>query len=58
MDERDFYLGIVKSRIKNACTGSNWQHAWVARHGRDMRALTEAYYERQNAGSPVHEWDS
>ena len=57
-DDRDFYLGIVKSRIRNACTGSNWQRAYVTRHSCDMQALTEAYYQRQQSGVPVHDWDS
>jgi gamma-glutamyl:cysteine ligase YbdK (ATP-grasp superfamily) len=56
--ERDLYLDIVKQRVRNACTGCNWQRAWVARHGRDMQALTEAYYERQQSGEAVHNWDS
>ncbi len=54
--DRDLYLGIVKTRLRNACTGANWQRAYVARHGRDMQALTEAYYRRQQSGLPVHEW--
>jgi gamma-glutamyl:cysteine ligase YbdK (ATP-grasp superfamily) len=56
--ERDLYLGIVKQRIRNACTGCNWQRAWVARHGGDMQSLTEAYYERQQGGEPVHTWNN
>jgi gamma-glutamyl:cysteine ligase YbdK (ATP-grasp superfamily) len=55
--DRDLYLGIVRDRIYNACTGCNWQRAWVARHGNDMQALTEAYFERQQRGEPVHSWD-
>ena len=54
--DRDLYLGIVKARVRNACTGSAWQRAWVTRHGRDMRALTQAYYERQQSDEPVHGW--
>jgi gamma-glutamyl:cysteine ligase YbdK (ATP-grasp superfamily) len=56
--DRDRYLGIVKARLRNACTGSNWQRAYVARHGGDTRVLTEAYYERQQSGVPVHDWGS
>ncbi|GMQ88677.1 MAG: glutamate-cysteine ligase family protein [Gammaproteobacteria bacterium] len=56
--DRDLYLGIVKDRIRNACTGASWQRAYVARHASDMPALTEAYYKRQQSGVPVHEWDS
>lgn len=54
--DRDRYLGIVRQRIVNGCTGSRWQRAWVARHGSDMRLLTEAIYERQQGGEPVHDW--
>jgi hypothetical protein len=57
-EDRELYLGIVSGRIRNACTGSNWQRAYVTRHGCDMQALTEAYYERQQTGTPVHDWDS
>ncbi|MGD8851714.1 MAG: glutamate-cysteine ligase family protein [Gammaproteobacteria bacterium] len=56
--DRDRYLGIVKARLRNACTGAAWQRAWVARHGGDLRALTEAYYVRQQSGVPVHDWDT
>jgi gamma-glutamyl:cysteine ligase YbdK (ATP-grasp superfamily) len=56
--DRDLYLGIVKDRIRNACTGANWQRAYVARHACDMQTLTEAYYERQQSRAPVHEWGS
>jgi gamma-glutamyl:cysteine ligase YbdK (ATP-grasp superfamily) len=56
--DRDRYLDIVRDRVHNACTGSNWQRAYLARHRCSMRALTEAYYERQQAGMPVHDWDS
>jgi gamma-glutamyl:cysteine ligase YbdK (ATP-grasp superfamily) len=57
-EDRDLYLGIVRDRIRNACTGASWQRAWVTRRSRDMQALTEAYYERQQSGLPVHEWDT
>jgi len=57
-EDRDRYLGIVRERIRNACTGSNWQRAYLRRHNCDMQALTEAYYERQQTGTPVHDWGS
>ncbi len=56
-DEAAHYLGIVESRVKNACNGAAWQRAYVARHGPDMQALLAAYLERQHSGAPVHEWD-
>jgi gamma-glutamyl:cysteine ligase YbdK (ATP-grasp superfamily) len=55
--EIEYYLGIIEARARRAATGADWQRAWVARHGRDMTALTEAYARRQQEGAPVHEWD-
>ncbi|HEB94394.1 MAG TPA: glutamate--cysteine ligase [Gammaproteobacteria bacterium] len=56
-DEATHYLGIIESRVKNACNGAAWQRAYAARHGSDMQALLAAYLERQHSGVPVHEWD-
>jgi len=55
--EIDRYLGILDDRITSGQNGAAWQRAWVARHGRDMAALTAAYAERQAEGQPVHTWD-
>ena len=57
-DDAHRYLGIVEDRVRSGRTGSAWQRAWTAEHGRDMRALTEAYAERQHGGRPVHEWNT
>ncbi len=54
--EVDHYLGIIGERLRSGQNGAAWQRAWVARHGRDMRALTAAYAERQATGAPVHTW--
>ena len=56
--ERIFYgaLGVIEERMQNGQTGSAWQRGWVARHGRDLPAMTAAYLERQDSGRPVHEW--
>jgi gamma-glutamyl:cysteine ligase YbdK (ATP-grasp superfamily) len=51
------YLDIIDRRVAHGCTGAGWQRAFVARHGRDMALLTQAYWERQESGRPVHEWD-
>lgn len=50
------YLGVIESRLATGRNGAAWQRAFVARHGRDMQALTLAYLERQRTGRPVHEW--
>ncbi len=50
------YLNIMAARIERGRTGSEWQRAFVARHGSDMRQLTAAYWDNQEAGRPVSEW--
>ena len=57
-EDRDLYLGMISDRIQNGCTGSSWQRAYLVRHRCDMQTLTEAYYERQQSGTPVHDWSS
>ena len=52
----DKYLSIIERRTESEQNGANWQRNWVTRHGRDMNRLTCSYLERQNHGSPVHEW--
>ncbi|MDH3560477.1 MAG: glutamate--cysteine ligase [Gammaproteobacteria bacterium] len=52
----DKYLAIIAARVRSTQTGTAWQRAYVARHGVGMEALTEAYYQRQEGGQPVHEW--
>ena len=53
----DRYLGVIRMRVETAQNGSAWQRAYVARHGRDLAAMTNAYRLRQESGMPVHEWD-
>lgn len=55
-DEIHAWLGIIEARLASGQTGAVWQRAFVARHGRDMGALTQAYLERQESGLPVHAW--
>lgn len=54
--DREQYLGIIRERVASSATGAHWQRAYVAKHGRDMTALTAAYFERQQSGAPVHQW--
>lgn len=58
IDETDIkkYLDLLETRIDSGINGAAWQRQWVARHGRDMTALTLAYYRNQESGRPVHEW--
>lgn len=52
----DLYLGVIAARAHTGQNGAVWQRRYVRRHGRDMRALTLAYRERQRSAAPVHEW--
>ncbi|MFP4061731.1 MAG: glutamate-cysteine ligase family protein [Halochromatium sp.] len=54
--EIDDWLGVIAARARTRRTGAHWQRAWVAKHGPDMAALTEAYLALQATGKPVHEW--
>ncbi|MBI1423386.1 MAG: glutamate--cysteine ligase [Gammaproteobacteria bacterium] len=50
------YLEIIRERLQTGTNGAVWQRAFVAKHGRDMQALTAAYFQHQHGGRPVHEW--
>jgi len=56
-DEIERWLHIIEQRTQSGCTGSAWQVAWVAKHGRDWSGLVQAYAEQQDAGQPVHRWE-
>lgn len=50
------YLDIIRQRLETETNGAVWQRAFVSKHGRDMQALTAAYFAHQHSGAPVHEW--
>ncbi|VAX12314.1 hypothetical protein MNBD_GAMMA24-1255 [hydrothermal vent metagenome] len=56
LTESQEYLQIIEQRLRNNINGACWQRAWVAKHGRDMQALTQAYLQRQDSGEPLHCW--
>ncbi|MFQ5936746.1 MAG: glutamate--cysteine ligase, partial [Acidiferrobacterales bacterium] len=53
----DRYLDIVAERVRSGRTGAAWQRAYVAKHGKDMQALVDAYRVHLRSGAPVHEWE-
>ena len=55
-DQRDYYLNIIEQRLRSGQNGATWQRRYIEKHHCDMQALTAAYRERQEAGSPVHQW--
>lgn len=56
-DDCHHYLDIIRERVLRDQNGALWQRKWVAKHGNDMQKLSNAYFQRQNTGIPVHEWD-
>ncbi len=52
----DGYLGIIQARTTNGQNGSTWQRNYVASRRCGMEEMTRAYLDRQDSGSPVHEW--
>ncbi|MDC1529298.1 glutamate--cysteine ligase [Gammaproteobacteria bacterium] len=50
------WLGIILGRAESQQNGASWQRAWVAKHGHDMQAMVNRYYELQQTEQPVHEW--
>lgn len=56
-EDIDHYIhGIIGERVRSGQNGARWQRDFVARHGRDMAALTAAYYHKQHSHQPVHTW--
>ena len=55
-DDINLYLGVIQGRLETGRNGAAWQRAYVAKHGRDMAALTRAYRDGARSGAPVHEW--
>jgi len=53
----DEYLSIIGERLQHKTNGATWQRKYIEKHGNDMYALTERYYQHQNSGRPVHEWE-
>ena len=54
--EVERYLAIATRRVERNANGAAWQRGWVERHGPDFNALTLAYLDAQDSGTPVHEW--
>jgi gamma-glutamyl:cysteine ligase YbdK (ATP-grasp superfamily) len=55
-DDIETYMDVIRGRLRARCNGTVWQRSWVAKHGKDMHALMQAYAEHQRGGAPVHEW--
>ena len=54
--ESDKYLAIIEDRVEKHQTGSDWQRAFIAKHGRDFQNLTRHYLYYQQQGMVVSQW--
>lgn len=50
------YLSIIENRVIQHQTGSDWQRAFIAKHGRDFHSMTRHYLFHQQQGKVVSEW--
>jgi hypothetical protein len=50
------WLDIIRARAQTRQNGAAWQRGWVARHGHDMYAMVDQYYDHQQSEQPVHTW--
>jgi hypothetical protein len=56
-EDTAYYMDVIERRVRLRRTGSDWQRGFVRRRGKDMTVLAQAYYEAQQSGQPVCEWD-
>jgi len=52
-----FYIDeIIKPRVQQQQTGSQWQQKYIAKHGPNFHEMLHRYMENQEKDLPVHEW--
>ncbi|MCB0384847.1 MAG: hypothetical protein KDD43_05595, partial [Bdellovibrionales bacterium] len=51
-----YFDQTLKPRVLSGQNGAAWQRAYIATHGADFQGMTEAYFQNQESGRPVHEW--
>lgn len=54
--DSDYYLKIIEQRVEAHQTGSDWQRAFIAKHGTDFQKLTQHYLHHQQKGKVVSQW--
>ena len=52
----EYYLSVIKKRIKKKTNGSQWQIKFIEKYGKDFFHLMENYLDNQYEGRPVSEW--
>lgn len=54
--DSEHYLAIIADRIEAHQTGSDWQRAFIEKHGKDFQKLTQHYLYFQQLGKVVSQW--
>lgn len=54
--DSQYYLAIIAERVEAHRTGSDWQRAFIAKHGKDFQKLTQHYLYFQQQGKVVSQW--
>lgn len=49
-----YYLDIIKERVRSEQTGSSWQEKYTEAHS--LREMTKFYLKNQEQGNPAHSW--
>ncbi len=51
------YLDIIRQRVNNRQTGSQWQQNFIRHHGKDFNQMTKQYLQLQKNNQPVSDWE-
>jgi len=52
----DYYLNIIKQRVKKQITGAEWQRKFIAKYGLDFNNMLYHYLDNQTTQQAVHQW--
>ncbi|WP_305910212.1 glutamate--cysteine ligase [Methylomarinum sp. Ch1-1] len=52
------YLDIMRQRLNNQQTGSQWQRQFIKEQGKNFKLMTETYLNNQQSATPVGEWST
>lgn len=55
-DDANIYLEVIRQRLANQQTGSNWQRRFIAANPGDFSGLTQQYLQLQRQGIDVAGW--
>lgn len=54
--DNNFYLEIIKQRVKAKTNGSEWQIRFIEKYGNDFYNMMSCYLENQYQDCPISEW--